>query len=113
MLISRVSWGNHLSQYFQLSNGVKQDGVLSPILFTIYINKLLLELKGSGYGCHINNTFVGALCYDVTLLSPFIRGLNALISLCEIFANIFKNLTVKKLFAQNLVKNLLVVNMCT
>ena len=42
--ISLVSWGNHLSQYFELSNGVKQGGVLSPILFNIYIDKLLLEL---------------------------------------------------------------------
>ena len=66
--ISRVSWRNHFSQYFKLSNGVKQGGVLSSILFNIYIDTLL-ELKESGYGCHINNTFVGALCYadDVTL----------------------------------------------
>ena len=86
--IFRVSWGNHLSQYFELSNGVKQGRVLSPILFIIYIDKLLLELRESGYGCHINNTFVGELCYadDVTLLSPSIRGLNAMISLCEVFA---------------------------
>ena len=58
--LSRVSWGNHLSQYFELSHGVKQGGVLSPILFNFYIDKLLLELIGSGYGCHISNTFVGA-----------------------------------------------------
>ena len=47
-----------------------------------------MELKGSGYGCHINNTFVVALCYadDVTLLSPSIRGLNAMIRLGEVFA---------------------------
>ena len=57
-LISRVSWGDHISQYFELSNGVKQGGVLSPIIFNIYIDKLLLELKGSGYGCHINNCLI-------------------------------------------------------
>ena len=34
--ISRVSWGNHLSQYFELSNGVKQGRVLSLILFNMY-----------------------------------------------------------------------------
>ena len=84
--ISCVSWGNHFSQYYELSNRVKQGGVLSPILFNIYIDKLLLELKESGYGCHINNTFIGVLCYadDVTLLSTSIRGLNAMISLCEV-----------------------------
>ena len=48
--------------------------------------------------CHINNTFIGALCYadDVTLLSPSIRGLNAMITLCEAKILIL-HLTVKKL----------------
>ena len=58
-----------------------------------------MELKGSGYGCHSNNTFVGALCYadDVTLLRPLIRGLNAMISLCEVFAKyLILHLTAKK-----------------
>ena len=43
----------------KLSNGVKRGEALSPILFTIHIDKLLLELKGSGYGCHITNKCVG------------------------------------------------------
>ena len=38
--------------------------VLSPIIFTMCIDKLLLELKRSGYGCHINNTLVGAFCRE-------------------------------------------------
>ena len=99
--ISRVFGGNHLSQYYELSNGIKQGGVLSPVLFNIYIDKLFLELKGSGYGCHINNTFVGALCYAdvITLLSPLIRGLNAMISLCEVFVKNFDiTFSCKKLF---------------
>ena len=90
--VRQVSGGNHLSQYFKQSYGVKQGGVLSPILFNIYIDKLLLELKESGYGCHINNTLcINTLCYadDVTLLSPSIRDLNAMISLCEVFGNNF------------------------
>ena len=74
---------------------------MSSILYNIYIDKLLLEVKGSGNGCHINNTIVGALCYadDVTLLSPSIRGLNAMISLCEVFAKNFDvTFNCKKLF---------------
>ena len=43
--IIRVSWGNHISPYFTLSNGVKQGGVLSPNRFTYYIDNLLVKLE--------------------------------------------------------------------
>ena len=32
-------------------NGVRQEGVLSPTLFSCYINRLLKRLKNSGCGC--------------------------------------------------------------
>ena len=58
-----VAWGLFKSRYFSLSNGVKQGGVLSPILFTLYIDKLLIRLKHAHIGCHMNNIFTGALSY--------------------------------------------------
>ena len=44
--------------------------------FSLYINPLLLELKRSGIGCHINGTYVGVLSYadDITLSCPSIWG---------------------------------------
>ena len=68
----RIKWIDHLSDTFSVSNGVKQGGVLSPILFGVYIDELLGRLKSSSYGCHIGNMFFGALAYadDVTLLCP-------------------------------------------
>ena len=70
-------------------NGVKQGGVLSAKLFTLYIDGLFTELKQSGYGCHINNTYMGALSYadDIILSCPSIRGLNRIIKICYFFAN--------------------------
>ena len=79
-----VAWGVFRSQYFLFKNGVKQGGVLSPILFTIYNDKLLVILRTSGTGCHIESVYIGALSYtdDITLLCPSIRGLNEMIVLC-------------------------------
>ncbi len=37
----RIRWNSTHSQYFNVSNGVKQGGVISPILFYIYMVRLL------------------------------------------------------------------------
>ena len=44
-----------------MTNGVRQGGVLSPILFTIYMVDLLTGLKGLGVGCYWDQNFVGAV----------------------------------------------------
>ena len=70
-----VAWGIFRSQYFLFKNGVKQDGLSSPIFFTIYIDKLLVMLRTTGIGCHIGSAYIGALSYadDITLLCPSVQ----------------------------------------
>ena len=77
-----VAWGVFRSQYFLFKNGVQQGGVLSPIFFTIYIDKLLVMLRTTGIGYHIGSAYSSALSYadDITLLS--VRGLDEMIALC-------------------------------
>ena len=72
-----------------MSIGVKQGGVLSAILLTIYIDKLLCKLKRSGLGCR--TSYVGALSYadDITLLCPSIKGLNKMLDICNSFADMY------------------------
>jgi len=45
----RISWAGITSDYFSALNGVKQGGVISPVLFCIYIDNLLLSLSSSGF----------------------------------------------------------------
>jgi len=36
-------------------------GVLTPLLFNIYINSIISDLKDADYGCHIDNIFCGRI----------------------------------------------------
>ena len=56
-----VRWGTSLSDSFKVSNGVRQGSVLSPVLFSVYLDGLLEELVNSGVGCHWGCLFAGAI----------------------------------------------------
>ena len=85
----RVNWFGVFSPYFMALNGVKQGAVLSPILFCVYLDNLLILLSNSGIGCFIGRNFVGALAYadDIVLLAPTATALRKLITICESYAN--------------------------
>ena len=85
---ARVGWNTIMSEYVSVSNGVKRGGVLSSMLFSLYINPLLQKLKQSGGGCHINGNFMGVLSYadDITLICPSIWGLNKMLKICNTFS---------------------------
>ena len=64
-----VKWSGQVSSPFTISNGVRQGAVSSAILFAIYIDELLILLKDSRLGCHIDGVFLGAFLFaDVILL---------------------------------------------
>ncbi len=79
--VVRVKWNRYKTSAFKIWNGVKQGGVLSPVLFTLYIDELLIRLKQSGLGCYIGHTFDGAFGYadDVNLLSPTRKSMNLML----------------------------------
>ena len=66
-----VRWNNANSANFDISNGVKQGGVLSPILFCIHMDNLLTALKDNGTGCHVGTHYCRsfACADDIILLS--------------------------------------------
>ena len=83
-----VKWGPSYSHRFSVKNGVRQGAVSSPLLFSIYINELIVKLRMSGLGCRIDQCFYGCLGYadDLLLLSGSRSGLQAMVRICEKFA---------------------------
>ena len=58
-----MKWGKAKSKQFKIVNGTRQGSVLSPALFSLYMDELLVELRKLGVGCHIGGVFYGAaLC---------------------------------------------------
>ena len=84
-----VSWDSSVCTSFSISNGVHQGGVLSPVLFTVYMDILLNMLKDCGVGCYWDGVFVGALGYadDIILLAPCPSALRLMLKMCESFAS--------------------------
>ena len=79
-----IKWGNETSTCFTITNGVRQGGILSPTLFSIYMDDLSFILSESGIGCHIDDLCINHVFYadDLCLMAPCAIALQELIGLC-------------------------------
>ena len=68
---SSTRWGGSRSEYCKLFSGVREGGILSPLLFCLFVDVLLSKLERSGLGCFVNFTCYNSFLYadDIILLS--------------------------------------------
>ena len=81
----RVKWNGFLGNWFSITAGVRQGGILSPQFYNIYVDELICILRKSGVGCHISNIFAAALFYadDMCVLAPSLSALQKILDLCS------------------------------
>jgi hypothetical protein len=86
---------------FRLTNGTRQGSVLSPLLFSVYLDDLLTELRSLQLGCHIGGLWYGACGYadDLILLAPNREVLQKMLAICERYGKEHTELEKAKNFA--------------
>jgi len=80
-----VRWNGVLSYSFTVLCGVRQGGVLSPLLFNVYIDDLILRLESDRLGCCVNGTYIGCIVYadDILLISASVATLQCMLNICD------------------------------
>jgi len=56
-----VRWQNSMSHVLVINAGVRQGGVLSPLLFSLYMDNLIDKLEACGYGRKVHGVYVGCI----------------------------------------------------
>ena len=72
-----VKIGDKRSDHFSVSTGLKQGCVLSPLLFSLYINGLIVELKQKRCGVECGGLLLPGLLFadDTSLFGEDVEGL--------------------------------------
>jgi len=74
-----IKWKSTFSHIVKLVAGIRQEEILSPYIFAIFV-----ELQGSSLGCHIAGMCYNAIMYadDMLLLAISLRDLQLMVDLC-------------------------------
>ncbi|XP_063953897.1 uncharacterized protein LOC135153720 [Lytechinus pictus] len=79
---SKVLWEGRASNSILLEKGVRQGAILSPSLYTLFIDNLIKTLKEKGLGCSFQGRYTGiiVLADDVALLASSAVELQEMLS---------------------------------
>ena len=89
VLVSKVKWKGNIGNSFQIHQGLRQGGILSPFLYKVYVNNVLEDLKLHSLGFKKGTTYVGSptCADDVTFISNCEQELQCMLSVTNHHAN--------------------------
>ena len=84
-------WNGVKSDFFQVTTGTKQGGVISPKIFTPYLDELISRLRRRGIGCHVLRLFIACILYadDLCLIAPTRGAMQEMLLICQEFCSEF------------------------
>ena len=94
-----VKFNDCHSRPWLVQRGVRQGRVLSPLLFSLYINEIIEKISDMDYGCLLTSLKFNILCYadDTALVAPSSFGLQQLIDrLCSLLTELGLNINKDK-----------------
>lgn len=85
----RALVNGEMTESFAIDMGVPQGSILSPLLYSIYINGLIRELKENEIGAQIDEDNVCILCYadDIVLISEDEMNMRRMLDIASNYAH--------------------------
>ena len=77
-----TSFNNVKSESWGVNNGARQGGILSPLIFSFYINHVLETIMDMSVGCSLNGYKTSIVCYadDIIILAPSAQGVQQILN---------------------------------
>ena len=69
------------TESWRLGNGTRQGGILSPLIFSFYIDDVISEISNLNEGCSLGGVKTNIICYadDISILAPSASGLQRIL----------------------------------
>ena len=68
-----------------MRSGVREGSVISPLLFSLYIDDLITIARSAGYGCYLGDLYTSCFLFanDILMLSASLIQLQLMLHLCH------------------------------